>query len=102
MTCHEWAPWRPACLSLEQEVETKTTRRRFLTLITAGLMMLASGAVMAQNAPAPGSCPNCPTGGVPKRDGTGPGAKRGHRTGPQDGSGPIHTPPNQGRRAGRR
>jgi hypothetical protein len=28
--------------------------------------------------------------------------KRGNRTGPQNGTGPIHTPPNQGRRAGRR
>lgn len=74
-------------------------KRILLTLATAGLL-LASGPVLAQNAPTT-PCPNCPTGGVPKKDGTGPGLKRGQRTGPQDGSGPIHTPPNRGRRAGR-
>lgn len=76
-------------------------KRMILTLMTAAMLLTASGPILAQQAPAtPG--PNCPTGGVPKRDGTGPGLKKGKRTGPQDGSGPIHTPPNQGRRAGRR
>jgi hypothetical protein len=77
-------------------------KKALLTLMTAGLMLLSSGYVTAQSTPSPGACPNCPTGGVPKKDGTGPGAKKGNRTGPRDGSGPIHTPPNQGRRAGRR
>lgn len=76
-------------------------KRTFLTLVTAAMLLAASSPVMAQTAPAP-SGPNCPTGGVPKKDGTGPGLKKGNRTGPKDGSGPIHTPPNQGRRAGRR
>lgn len=61
-------------------------------------------------------CPNCPNNGVPKKDGTGgPGMKnkqqkgnqgkgnsgmRGNRTGPQDGTGPIHTPSGSGNRGG--
>ncbi len=76
-------------------------KRLILTLATAGMLLFASSPALAQNAPTT-PCPNCPTGGVPKKDGTGPGLKRGNRTGPQNGSGPIHTPPNQGRRAGRR
>jgi len=76
-------------------------KRMILTLTTAAMLLMASGPVFAQQAPSQ-PCPNCPTGGIPKRDGTGPGLKKGKRTGPQDGSGPIHTPPNQGRRAGRR
>jgi len=63
------------------------------------MMTLTSGLLPAQ-APAPAPYPNCPNGGVPKRDGTGPGAKRGQRSGPRDGSGPQHTPPNQGKRGG--
>ena len=79
-------------------------KKTLLTVMTAAMFLFTSGLLSAQTAPtpAPGSCPNCPTGGVPKKDGTGPGLKRGKRTGPRDGSGPIHTPPNQGRRAGRR
>ena len=76
-------------------------KRTILTLTTAAMLLFASSPVLAQNTPAPAN-PNCPTGGVPKKDGTGPGLKRGNRTGPKDGSGPIHTPQNQGRRAGRR
>jgi len=75
-------------------------KRTLMTLLTAAMLLAASGPVLAQTAPTPG--PNCPTGGVPKKDGTGPGLKQGKRTGPRDGSGPIHTPPAQGRRAGRR
>ncbi len=37
-----------------------------------------------------------------KRDGTGPGAKLGKRTGPRDGSGPIHTPGTGGGNGGGR
>jgi hypothetical protein len=76
-------------------------KKTLLTLMAAGLM-LTSGYAFAQNAPNPGNCPTCPNGGIPKKDGTGPGAKKGKRTGPQEGSGPTHTPPNQGRRGGRR
>ncbi|MCS7314519.1 MAG: hypothetical protein RMI94_10655 [Bryobacterales bacterium] len=76
-------------------------KRTILTLITAAMLLAASGPILAQQAPTT-PCPNCPTGGVPKRDGNGPGLKKGNRTGPQNGSGPIHTPPNQGRRASRR
>ncbi|MCX6636020.1 MAG: hypothetical protein NT090_13205 [Acidobacteria bacterium] len=76
-------------------------RNTLLAVTTAAMMILSSGLVLAQTAPTI-PCPNCPAGGVPKKDGTGPGAKKGKRTGPGDGSGPQHTPPNQGRRSGRR
>jgi hypothetical protein len=90
--------------------------KKTLTAIAfAGMLTLASGNLWAQTASAPNVCPNCPTGGVPKKDGTGPGARqgqkqgqsqgpgmRGQRTGPRDGSGPIHTPQGQGKRRGRR
>jgi len=76
-------------------------KRTILTLATAVMLLAASSPALAQSAPTPPN-PSCPTGGVPKKDGTGPGMKRGNRTGPQNGSGPIHTPPNQGRRTGRR
>jgi hypothetical protein len=73
------------------------------------LMSFALGALLySQSAPNPNPAPcpnpNCETGGIPKKDGTGPGAKKGKRTGPQDGSGPLHTPPNsgKGRRGGGR
>ncbi len=76
-------------------------KRMILTLATAVMLLAASSPALAQRAPST-PCPNCPTGGIPKQDGTGPGLKRGKRSGPQNGTGPIHTPPNQGRRAGRR
>lgn len=81
--------------------------KRILLLATmAGAMLIAPALSIAQTAPqpSPAPCPNCPSDGVPKKDGTGPGAKnnKGKRTGPQDGSGPLHTPPNtgKGRRGG--
>ncbi len=79
-------------------------KKTLITLTAAAALLLGSGAILAQTAPAPAPvpCPNCPTGGIPKKDGTGPGAMKGKRTGPRDGSGPIHTPPNKGRRGGRR
>jgi len=79
-------------------------KHTILTLATAVMLLAASSPALAQSAPPPANptCPTCPTGGIPKKDGTGPGLKRGNPTGPQNGSGPIHTPPNQGRRAGRR
>ncbi len=86
-------------------------KRRWMTMMMAAMFTLASG-MFAQTAD-PGACPNCPNGGVPKQDGTGKQAKRGQkkgsgpgmqgqRTGPRDGTGPMHTPSGQGRRGGRR
>lgn len=81
-------------------------KRILLMSFTIGAMLLAPSLVSAQTAPAPNpsTCPNCPSGGVPKKDGTGPGVKKGNRSGPKDGSGPLHTPPNagKGRRGGGR
>ncbi len=78
-------------------------KRRLLILATAAALSLVSTTGFAQQGPPSnqGTCPNCPNGGTPKRDGTGPGAKKGQRNGPQDGSGPIHNPQRQGRRGGR-
>lgn len=78
-------------------------KRRLLILITAAMFSLASLPAVAQQGPPVnrGDCPNCPNKGVPKKDGTGPGAKKGKRQGPQDGTGPIHTPQGKGRRGGR-
>jgi hypothetical protein len=75
-------------------------KRKLIILATAVIFSLTSSNLIAQYGPNPGNCPNCPTGGTPKKDGTGPGAKNGKRSGPQDGSGPIHTPPNGGQRGG--
>lgn len=80
-------------------------KRTLLMLSAIGAMLVAPAIVSAQTAPNPNPapCANCPNG-VPKQDGTGPGAKKGNRTGPKDGSGPQHTPPNsgKGRRGGGR
>ena len=57
------------------------------------LVLAASVALMAQQGPGPnqgpgpGNNPDCPNGGTPKRDGTGPGAGRGQCDGTHDGSG---------------
>jgi hypothetical protein len=83
-------------------------KRKLFTLIAAAGFALFTTTAFAQGGPPtnPGTCPNCPNGGIPKKDGTGPGAKRGHRGGPQDGSGPMHRGqgqgPGQGRHGGRR
>ena len=76
-------------------------KRILLLATTAAAMLIAPALTIAQTTPQPNPapCPNCPSDGVPKKDGTGPGAKnsKGKRTGPQDGSGPIHNPPNSGK-----
>jgi hypothetical protein len=80
---------------------------RILISTAIGALLLSAPILPAQNGPAPQNptpCANCQSDGVPKKDGTGPGARKGNRTGPKDGSGPIHTAPNtgKGRRGGRR
>ena len=61
------------------------------------LVLAASVALMAQQGPGPnqgpgpGNNPDCPNGGTPKRDGTGPGAGRGQCDGTHDGSGQCDT-----------
>ena len=79
-------------------------KHTLLILGTAAALSLGTATLYAQPTPPPdpGTCPNCPNGGTPKKDGTGPGAKRGQRNGPQDGSGPIHNPQRQGQGQGRR
>lgn len=91
-------------------------KHSFLTLLTAAALTVGASSMYAigKGKGPSGTCTNCPNGGVPKRDGTGPGMQngkqngsqngpgmKGQRTGPRDGSGPIHTPSQQGRR-GRR
>ncbi|MBL8241887.1 MAG: hypothetical protein JNM66_30965 [Bryobacterales bacterium] len=79
-------------------------KRRILIFTTAAALSLGTVNLFAQQGPPanPGTCPNCPNGGTPKKDGSGPGAKRGHGNGPRDGSGPIHNPQRQGQGQGRR
>ena len=60
------------------------------------LILAASAALLAQQGPGPGNNPNCPNGGTPKRDGTGPRAGHGQCDGPHDGSGPAQCPRGQG------
>jgi hypothetical protein len=79
-------------------------KHRLLAIAAAAFLTLAPMTAFAQG-PADPACPNCPTGGVPKKDGTGgPGAKKGQKQGqgPRDGTGPRHTPQRQGRGGGRR
>lgn len=88
---------------------------RLLSMAAAALLTAGTAMLPAQVTAPP--CTNCPTGGVPKKDGTGPKVRKGKaqgqgqgqpqgemgkRTGPRDGTGPIHTPPQGGRRGGRR
>jgi hypothetical protein len=87
-------------------------KHSFLAILTAAMLTFgaSSGYALGKGRPNSGTCTNCPNGG-PKRDGTGPGMKNGQQngqpgmhgrqTGPRDGTGPIHTPSQQGRR-GRR
>lgn len=81
-------------------------RNKLLAIAAAAMLSIASTSALAQFAP--GTCPNCPNGGVPKKDGTGPGYKKGKQQGPgqgqgqQKGSGPQHTPRRGGGGGGRR
>lgn len=71
--------------------EVIVMKKLLLSVMTAGMLLLASGSAFAQATP--GVCP--PDGprqdrtgpGIKKQDGTGPGMKNGQRTGPRDGSG---------------
>lgn len=60
-------------------------KQRWTWLATAALFLMQPAAeVWAQTttttpAPAATACPNCPNGGVPKRDGTGMKKQRGNR-----------------------
>jgi hypothetical protein len=78
--------------------------RRFIILATAAALSLGSVTLVAQQGPPanPGDCPNCPTGGVPRKDGSGRGAKKGKQSGPRDGSGPMHKGQGRGQGQGRR
>lgn len=81
-------------------------KRRLMIMMAAAIFAFAANPVFA--------FPNNPPNGVQKRDGTGQQARKGKnqqgapgmhgkQTGPRDGTGPIHTPPNGGgRRGGRR
>lgn len=85
---------------------------RLITLAIAAMLGLGP-ALMASQQPPPADPPTN-TGGVPKKDGTGPKARKGNgqgqdnkarkgkKTGPRDGTGPIHPSPNGGRRGGRK
>lgn len=77
-------------------------KHTLLILGTAAALSLGTATLYAQQGPPAnqGTCPSCPNGGTPKKDGNGPGAKRGQQNGPRDGSGPIHNPQRQGQRQG--
>jgi len=77
-------------------------KHTLLILGTAAALSLGTATLYSQPTTPPnqGTCPNCPNGGTPKKDGTGPGAKKGQRNGPRDGSGPIHNPQRQGQGQG--
>jgi hypothetical protein len=79
--------------------------KTFFTIAAAALF--TTGSALALDRPASCSYPNSTAQGQSQKRGKGPSADRGRKTGPQDGSGPIHTPgtgggTGAGRRAGRK
>lgn len=84
-------------------------KHSLLAILTAAMLTFGASNTFALGKCRPnnGNGGNCPNGGVPKRDGTGPGMKHGRQngqpgmhgrqTGPRDGTGPMHTPSQQGR-----
>ena len=87
-----------------------------ITMATAAMLTFAPAQMTAQNPP-PANPPTNSGSGVPKQDGTGPKVRKGKgqgqgnstprmgkKTGPRDGTGPIHTPQGGGggRRGGRK
>ena len=66
-------------------------KRRWTWLATAALFLIQPAAeAWAQtttNPPSATACPNCPNGGVPKRDGTGMKKQRGQKNAQKMGNG---------------